>query len=423
MNNETVAQPGTVSLSTSVEPGTVPQGASGGGTPSLTQPKEEPQKGPSIREALESESKRLKDEDAKAAEQAKGKDADKGPDADKKADPKAEKPADKTQAKADAKPADQQADKNKEPAKAAQGEPDKAAGGQEGAEKSRQSEGQKHSEAPARFLPAAREKWANVPAEVKADFHRITQEQDAEVQRYKAASDEYETVREFSEQAKRSGTDLKTALTRFTGLENMMRERPLAGLHEVIRNMNIRTQDGHTLTFYDIARHVARMEPEAYASIVGAPGPAQQGGQPRQDSQQSQEVAALRDEILMMKAEAVIGPVIEAFKKDHPDYAEREQQIAAILRSGVIDQIYGSGLSPEERLAEAYRMAGGNPPSRSGAAAAPANSVPVNDRPVDPDGQKSIKGAPNDGEDPPEPPGQNKDIRKLLRDELRKMSA
>ncbi|WP_340109423.1 hypothetical protein [Pikeienuella sp. HZG-20] len=67
------------------------------------------------------------------------------------------------------------------------------------------------------------------------------------------------------------------------------------------------------------------------------------------------------------------------------------------LQSGVIEQIYGSNLSPEQRLSEAYRMTGGRPPSQSASEADPEPVAPPMPRPVDPDGGKSISGAPTSG--------------------------
>ena len=246
----------------------------------------------------------------------------------------------------------------------------------------RQSEGRRYQEPPARFLPEAREKWANVPSNIKAEFHRVSQEMEAENTRYRESHERYEAVRQFDEQARASGTDLKTALQSYTNIENLLRSNPARGVAEVLRNIG--------LTPEQYAQHVMQ-NPQAHQFTQQAQQPAQQQQQP------NPEIEALRNEIQSMKAQAVI-PVIDRFIDEHPDYHALEPQIEAILKSGVIEQIYGNGLSPVQKLAEAHRMAGGRSPSQSVAQQEqPAPVQPQQARLVDPDGEKSIKGAPTNG--------------------------
>lgn len=247
----------------------------------------------------------------------------------------------------------------------------------------RESETRRHQEPPARFLPEAREKWANVPSNIKAEFHRVTQEMEAETTKYRQSHEAYEAVRQFDEQAKASGTDLKTALQSYTNIENLLRSNPARGVAEVLRNIGL--------------------TPEQYAQhVMQNPHAHQFQQQPQQQAPQQQsnpEIEALRNEIHSMKAQAII-PVIDRFIDEHPDYHALENQIEAILKSGVIEQIYGSGLSPEQKLAQSYRMAGGRAPSQS--VAQQEHPAPIQNqaaaRPVDLDGQKSIKGAPTNGQ-------------------------
>lgn len=276
-------------------------------------------------------------------------------------------------------------------AKADKGAPEQAASERVAPEDNRQSEGRKHSEPPARFLPEARTKWANVPNEVKGEFHRVSQEYEAEIQRHKQASTEFEAIREFSERARSSGTDLKTALTSYTQMEDMLRSNPVAGLNAIVQNLGLRTSDGRALTLHDVAQHIVQNPQALQQAMHSQQAPQQQMQQP------SREIEELRAEIQSIKAQS-IAPTIESFISQHPDYHTLEDHIISILKSGVIEQIYGQGLAPEQRLSEAYRMAGGRSPSRSDSEAVQQHSQPVQQaRPVDPDGQKSIKGAPTNG--------------------------
>lgn len=333
----------------------------------------------SSREAL---SKALDDVEAKEKPAEKAKEA-----------PEAEKPKDEA-AKTEDKPQKARAEDGKfakadKPvdgdAKAEPGAADKAAQGQE-AEAARQSEGRKHAEPPARFLPEARAKWANVPNEVKTEVHRVAQEYDAELERVRPAVEAYESVKEYDEMAKGAGTTMKDAMRNYVEIDKLLISSPAQGIARVLQAINITPEQ--------LVDAITK-NPNAF-KVQAQP-------QPQQQPQVAPEVARLQEENQALRQHAIAAaarPIIDAFKADHPDYVEREPQVLAILKSGVVDQIYGSGLSPVQRLTEAYRMAGGTPPSQPVPLAAPTHSAPETDRPVDPAGQKSVRGAPSAGFDP-----------------------
>lgn len=282
--------------------------------------------------------------------------------------------------------------------KAEKGAPEAATAERSAPEDKGQSEGRKFAEPPARFLPESRQKWANVPNEVKAEFHRVSQEYEAETAKYKQSHERYETVREFDEIAQKNGRELRQSLEKVVQVEQALARNPIAGLESVLREVGPRKADGSPFTLMEIAQHIVQ-NPQTYHQAMQQPMP--QAQQQQAPDPVKQEVESLRQEIQMMKAEQTIVPVITNFANTHPDYHALEDQIVKILGSGVIDQIYGSGLSAEQKLSEAYRMAGGSMPSSRSepVAQAQAHSAPVTaSRPVDPDGQKSIKGAPTAGQ-------------------------
>lgn len=301
------------------------------------------------------------------------------------AEPKADKARDESGKFAKADPAaEQQVD-----AKADKGAPEKAA--EQAVPERRQSEG-RHPEPPARFLPEARSKWANVPNEVKAEFHRVAQEMEQETGRYKASHERYETLKPFDDLARSNGRDLRESLTKINEIENALRQSPIAGLDAVLREIGPRKQDGSPLTIMDVAQYLSQ-NPQAYRPDMSI---AQQAQQP----QSNQELEALKAEVQTLRAEQTVVPVIQRFADAHPDFDAISGRVTEILSTGVIEKLYGNGLSLEQKLSEAYRMAGGQgPSSRPDTDSAPAHSdaAPMA-RPVDPDGQKSIKGAPTSGQ-------------------------
>lgn len=298
-------------------------------------------------------------------------------------------------------------------AKADKGAAEKPATGQDGQDR-RQSEGQ-HREPPARFLPEARTKWANVPNEVKAEFHRVSQEMEGEIAKGKEASERYERLRQYDDTAKSNGRDLRESLEKVVRIEQHMARDPIGALDTVLREIGPRKQDGTPVSLYEVAQ------------VIVAQGPQAQRTMPIQQAQQeSPQVSALAKELNELKSQLAtqsVTPTIERFAAAHTDYHSLEPQIAEILNSGVVDKLYGTGLSPEQKLTEAYRMAGGTmSPSRSAPELVPQHSdTEPKARPVDPDGHKSIRGAPN-GQDPDDEDPDATDIRTLLRREMRKAS-
>lgn len=419
MDNETVAPPGTVSLSTTVEPGAY--NPSGGGAPNITEPADKPDVKPevaaektlSIREALTAEKTRLDNEEAEAAK-AKGDAAAK--DAKAKADDagKDEKAAKSRDDGGKFAKADEKGDTPDANAKADKGEPAKAATGQEGADKSRQSEGQKYHEPPVRFLPKAKEVWANVPHAVKGEIARMSQEHEAEVSKFRHAGERYESIRQFDELAKSNGRELKESLAKINEIEDTLKRSPIAGLEAILREVGPRKADGSHVSLYEVAQFIVQQTPQQFAQSVQ---PAQQAQ--TQQRQPDPEVVALKAEIQSMRTDQTVQSVIAPFAAQNPRFQELQEDIAFFLTSGKIP----ASLPPQERLEAAYDMAVRiNPTSSVAPSQAREELADAKTAPSDDAGAKSVRGAPNGGEDPPEK-RPAKSIRALLAEEMRSFRA
>lgn len=427
MNDQAVSQPGTVTLeppSTVLNPQTVPV-TSGGGVPSVSDAAGDEG---SVESVLETELARLKSEDktdsvkAEEKDKADEKDADKGEKADKAKEAKADDRAKDDKARQrneDGKFA--KADKGQEIPKDANGEkgaPEKAAT-ERSAPDDRQSEGRKHAEPPARFLPEARTKWANTPNEVKAEVHRVAKEYETEIERVRPVVERYSQLREFDDLARSNGRDLRESLTKLNEVENTLQRNIIGGLNEVLREVGPRKADGSPLSIYEVAQFIVQQSPEQLARLSQT---AQQQQAPQQNPH-SEEMQQLRHEVQALRAEQTIVPAVQKFAGSHTDFEALSPQIHSILESGVIEKMYGTGLSLEQRLSEAYRMAGGSIPSSQSDPEAKLGHSDASPRPVNLDaGKKSIRGAPSDGADT-ETEEADTDLTTLLRKELRRMSA
>lgn len=417
MNDQTVALPGAVALeppSTVLNPETVST-TSGGGKVDAGTPSDDG----SIESVLEGELSRLKAEDAKPEDDAKAKAEAAAKDAKAKAEASA-KPDKKGEGEEE-KQARQRAEDGKfaktaqeDPeAKADKSAPEKAAAERSAQDDNRQSEGRKYAEPPARLLPEERAKWANVPNEVKAGLHRLTQEMEQENAGFKQSHERYTTLKPYDDLARTNGRDLRESLEKITHVERAIAQNPIAGLDMVLREIGPRKQDGTPLTLMEVARHIVQ-NPQAYQQ-ASAPMP--------QVQQETHQVKALADKLASLEtqlATASIQPMLDAFATSHPDYAQLEPQIAAILQSRVIENLYGDGLSAEQKLAEAYRMAGGRGPSSRSEPEPVQQHSEARDKPSSDAGMKSIRGAPTNGEDIAVEDAET-DIDAILRKEMRKI--
>lgn len=283
--------------------------------------------------------------------------------------------------------------------------------GQDGEAETRPSEGRDSSRPPARFLPRAQEKWANVPHVVKEEIHRWETETARELEEHREAARQWHELKAFDEMARQSGTSVKDAMTNFVNINNLLRQNPVAGVERVLASVGITPQQ--------YAQHIL--------------GQQRQPGQPQQ--QANSEVAALKQQIAQMQHEQrtflqqqqeqqvtsqMVNSVIEPFRQevgaDNYDYLE--PHIAKLLNSGMIP----SNLSERQRLEEAYWMA--DRLYASSTKAPRQSSAPASKPLVDPAGQKSVTGAPTPGlSTKTAAKGDAKDLDAILRRSLAKATA
>lgn len=416
IDNAPVALPGSAPLSTTLTSGTTPQ-PSGGGVVPEPRPDAKPE---TAGDTLRAELAKVREQEAKDAEKVKGQGEDAAKDAKAKLE-EAEKPNPNDEAAKldkDGKPLKAQETKDKEPAdNADKSAAEKPATEREG-DKSRQSEGAKRNDPPARFLPKAKEAWINVPHSVREDVYRMSEEHEAEKTELRKASERYESVREFDEIAQKNGRQLRDSLTKIVQIETALAQNPIAGLDMILREIGPRKADGSPVSLYDIAQHIARQSPQQFQQTQQQMQAQQQAAQ--REHQQSSEVQQLRAELQNTRSEIAAQTIIAPFAAANPRYHELQEDIAFFLKSGKIP----ASLSPVERLEAAYDMAERiNPASKSDALQATDATVAAKPAPADDAGAKSIRGAPSGGSDPNDDDGDVTDIRKLLEREKRKLAS
>lgn len=367
-NVATVAEP----TSTRLDPGAVSPSAAGGGVPTGGAE-------PTLHDSIAAAVKEVSQPDEAAPDQGEGGKPE--PKADDKAQAKAPEKAEEAKPKAEPKPAETKAEDRPERQRGTDGKfasTDPAKGEPQQDTKRRDAD---HFEAPASFLPDAKDVWRNVPRAVQREVERTMREHADQIETYRQSGERYEALREFDDLARSNGRDLRESLSRVVEFENLLQSNPLAGLNRILMEAGPKKADGQPISLMEVAQYVVNMGQQGYQQAVAPP-------QQRQDGQG--EVQQLRARMAMMEAAATMAPIIERFRIDNPRYDELQNDIALFLQSGKVP----TSLSPAERLAAAYDMAVRiNPASHAPAPAGEPGPDP-DGRADDFSGSKSIKSAP-----------------------------
>jgi len=357
----------------------IPENASGPGNAlSSTGPTIEPKAAPveaekpsaTVQEAIQRANAKLA---------AKNAEAEKGAKVDAKADPKADakandaKVAPKAEAKAETTEAQPRGENGKfAPKQAAENATDPV----------KTATDSPYREAPSRYSNDAKAAWESTPDPVKAETHRALREMEQGIQKYKADSEAYHEVREYSELAKQQGTSLKAALQNYVGIEQQLRKDPIGGLEQIISNLRMQTPDGRQMTLRDVAAHIMGQTPDQQTS--------------RQEStiqSLNQKIAKLEQQLggvtqtIQQQQQHQTVAQVEAFAKAHPRFDELSDAIQEEIKHGYsLEDAY----SRAERLNPAAQVASSEKPG------SPAKAAP----PLNPAGTKSIAGAPSSGSNP-----------------------
>jgi len=334
--------------------------------------------------------------------------------ADKEPKPKVEPKEAKPEAKVEPKPekvAPERGDNGKFTAKP-KAELDPEAGDPaEGAEveqergEPRPSEGRDINRAPAHFLPRAKEAWAGVNPDVRGEVHRMMENYEKGLDEGREAVEYRKELREFDEMAKGAGTTVKEALANYTNIDKLLRENPAAGVERILQSIGVTPQQ--------YAQHVMGQ--------ANQPAPTQAD---RQTQALQQQVQTLTQQIQQLTAGTqqdreqarnaeIERSIIAPFKAEHPRYQELEPDIAFFLNSGKVPFT----LPERQRLEAAYDMAERINPVGSYTQQEPVAPAPNAQRPLNPAGSRSVKGALSYGAEVP------RKSAKLSLDEAIKMAA
>ena len=238
-----------------------------------------------------------------------------------------------------------------------------------------------HNEAPARFSPEAREKWATADETVRAETHRALKELEQGHAKYKQDATDFEPFREFHALAKEKNVDAAAALRQYVGIDQLLAKDFRAGIERICQNKGLKLED--------FAAHV----------LKNPVTPQQQQATAREQALEAK-IAALEAKfngvstVVTEQQSKTLEAEVEAFAVDKPHFAELSEQIAShIANDGLsLPEAYDKALKDAQALAQRL----GFIPKTETAPIVPDVDLEAQTL----RGQKSIAGAPSAGSAP-----------------------
>lgn len=240
--------------------------------------------------------------------------------------------------------------------------------------------------APERFSNDAKAVWDTAPEPVKAEVDRMHREMTQGIEKHRASAEKFETIRNFDDMAARSGTDLKTALTRYTQLEGLLRQNPLKGLEAVCDNIGVSLKDVARIVLEQPADQVQSQSDTTIREL-------------RQTVEQLKQQVGGIGQHFQQQAQTTLQDHIAKWAEDRPHFEIIAPHIAAEMRDGAasLDEAEQRVLQKYPQLASVVK-ASKSPPADPAAAASSAAAPDLSAQTEK--GNKSIKGAPSSGSEP-----------------------
>lgn len=252
--------------------------------------------------------------------------------------------------------------------------------GEEGEDKTQKDGEKKQPPAPKRFLPKAKETWANTPNSVKAEVVRLERDYEELSQRTREDQAYRESLKAFDDYAQRNGIKLSQALEVFTGIDQLLKQNPVQAVADILKTVGLTPQQYAQIVQENSPQYQAHM-------MVPRAQPQQQGPQVSPREQE------LQQQLANEQAARVNAEVIAPFAAAHPRFYELQETVVQCLNSGMIP----NNLAPSERLEAAYDMAERLSP-RSVSPATSATPAQATAQTANPRaGKLQIKGAPSSG--------------------------
>jgi len=239
--------------------------------------------------------------------------------------------------------------------------------------------------APDNFLPRAKEKWADAPEEVRGEFYRALDNFEKGKQEYHQDREFRKELKPFEEMAQQAGVTVKQALENYTAIDRLLKQSPEEGIERVLKSVGISPVDyakhilgkEQQLQQNPALAHTQRLEQQVQQLTQQIQGFTQAQTQAQQQAAQQQAI------------QQVENTLFAEVRQQHPRFDELRPDVAFFFNSDKLSSI----VDERSRLFAAVDMAERiNPASQS-------HTTRSAQRPVNPAGEKSIKGSLTNGTD------------------------
>lgn len=237
---------------------------------------------------------------------------------------------------------------------------------------------------PPRFSEPAKKEWAAVPESVRGAIYTAHQEMQNGIRHYQQQAEAFNHIRDYHELAQKGGTNLRTALDNYWGIEKKLRSDLLGGIDLIINNLNRPGPNGGRYNVYDFARDVLQLTPDQHRLTQQQNVTQAQNHRMGQLYQTVEKLAAGFHQMQYRQQFTWTRSQIDQFADSHPGFDERSDIIKQELDHGYpLDEAY--------RRAIRLRPLNGNGATR----AAQTRNTSAQTRSEETD--RSISGAPNGG--------------------------
>lgn len=260
-------------------------------------------------------------------------------------------------------------------------------GGKGGTQEARQyaplADDAPYRDPPPRFSEPAKKEWAAVPESVRGAIYTAHQEMQNGIRHYQKQAEAFNHIRDYHELARQGGTDLRTALDNYWGIEKKLRTDLFGGIDLIINNLNRPGPNGGRYNVYDFARDVLSLSPDQHRLTQQQNVTQAQNHRMGQLYQTVEKLAAGFHQMQYRQQFTWTRSQIDQFADSHPGFDER---------SDIIKQELDHGYPLDEAYRRAIRLRPLNGNGATHAAQTRNTSAQTRDE-ID----RSISGAPTNG--------------------------
>jgi hypothetical protein len=191
-----------------------------------------------------------------------------------------------------------------------------------------------YREAPPRFSDAARADWNGAPESVRAATTQAFQQYEKGIQQYRQVAEAFQPIAHYHQMAADEGTDLRTVLDNYRGMEQKLKGDLFGGFDLITHNLGYKHPDGRPVTFHDVASAYLQQSPEQRGLVQQRNNAQAQHMMLQEIKQEQQRLATEYQRMQYQQRYSMSLEQINRFADSHPGFDERSDLIKQELDHG-----------------------------------------------------------------------------------------